>query len=280
MPLGFEFRAGLKPPHPDFVKPRLWVDDFLPEWAHGSFEAAGPGMTADWATKVAEWPMGLNGPDPHDPGAPILGTCGIAAMNNWQIADDTYGDGNVKPWPNSTILRLYEILGGYVPGDPTTDQGTILQDNLNFWRHNPIEGDELLAFGALRPGTWLRPERINALRSVGPLYLGLQLPVSAEDQFPGPWTFVPGSPLAGGHAVIQPAEAMGTNEVRMVSWMRLVHASTQFMLGTVVEAWVGINAASVERNQRTQYGMDMQGLNQALAALTGEANPLRLTKIL
>jgi hypothetical protein len=260
MPLDFPFRPGRKPPYHDSVKPRLWVDDFLP--------GSAPATTGDWASNVNDWPMSLNDQ---------LGTCGLAGMNNWQIAESTYGDGDVTPWPDSTIMSLYEQLGSYVPGDPSTDNGTNLQDNLDFWRNNAIEGTQILGFGALRPGSWMRQERLNALRTLGPIYLGLNLPASAEQQFPGPWTFVPGSEDIGGHCVILAAELMGADEARLVSWQVPVHSSRGFLLATVEEAWVILSEAGLERNQQTQYGVDVQGLNEALSSLTGESNPLKLT---
>lgn len=271
MPLDFGFRPGRKPPYPDFVKPRLWVDDFLPHYIDPGFTLAEP-ETADWCSRVTGWPMSLNN---------SLGTCGLAGMNNWQVAESTYGDGQVQPWPDSTIMSLYELpeIGGYVQGDPSTDNGTSLQDNLGFWRNNPINGSEILGFGALKPGSWLHAERLAALRTLGPIYYGMNFPSSAMAQFPGPWTFVPGSTNAGGHCVIQAAEFTGDNEARLVSWQVAVPTSQGFMLAAVEEAWVIISAAGLERSQQTQYGVGAQGLNTALASLTGESNPLKLTVI-
>src|SRR5215469_7727084 len=117
MPLDFPFRPGRKPPYPDFVKPRLWVDDFLAPTP----ELTELPTTADWCTAVGGgWGMDLNDQ---------LGTCGIAGMNNLAIALGTYGSGYSTVWDAAVVTQLYEILGGYRPGDPSTDNGTILQDN-------------------------------------------------------------------------------------------------------------------------------------------------------
>ena len=260
----FEHHPCLKPPHPDFSHPRLWMDDFMPKTSPPD------GPVADWFSNIA-FPMDLND---------TQGDCGIAGMDHYQMSVSKFGGGTATSWGDSVCEQLYEILGGYVPGDPSTDNGTVLQDNLGYWRHNPIQGSEILGFGALRPGTWLRAERLHALHAFGPGYLGGPLPVSAEQQFPGPWTFVPGSPVAGGHCVTEAGEVTGTNEVRFTSWGAVVKASRGFFMSFVQEYWVIIDAAGIERNGANQYGWDVAGMNEALASLTGQRNPLRLKKIL
>lgn len=261
MPLPFEHHACLKPPHPDFYRPRLWLDDFVPKNVEP--------QTADWWTGVPDFPMDLND---------SLGDCGIAGMDHHQMSESQFGSGTCQSWGEATCLTLYEQLGGYVPGNPETDNGTVLQDNLDFWRKNAIDGSQILAYGALR--TWRRAARVHALRVFGPGYIGLMLPVSAEQQFPNAWTLVPGSPPAGGHCVTQAGEVLGTNEIRLTTWGDLISASTGFFMATVSEYWVIITEAGIERNGANQYGWDIAGMNEALAALTGQSNPLRLTTIL
>lgn len=260
MPFGHH--PCVKPPHPDFYKPRLWLDDFAPNVIPPD------STTANWASRVPSFPMDLNDQ---------LGDCGITGMDHYQMSESQYGSGSSTSWGDSTCLQLYEQLGGYVQGDPSTDNGTVLQDNLNFWRNNAINGSKILAFGALRSWNWR--QRLHALHAFGPGYIGMSLPQSAEQQFPGDWTLVPGSPPAGGHCVTIAAELMSTDDIRLTTWGAVVKASRAFFMATVSEYWVIITEAGIERNGVNQYGWDVTGMNEALAALTGQSNPLKLKTI-
>jgi hypothetical protein len=226
--------------------------------------------------------MDLNGPDPSNPAGMEngAGTCGIAGMDHLQMAWNQATRGSCASWGNDTVLSLYEYLSGYLRGDPTTDKGTILQDNLNFWRKEGVNRDKILFFGALRPGSWLRPERIKALQAFGGLYLGINVPESAEQAFPGDWVYVPRSPLAGPHCVVQHGELLGWHEARLSSWGAIVKAATGFLMHTIEEAWVVGASDFIEVNGKNPSGLDVAGMNDALGVLTDTSNPLGLKTIL
>jgi hypothetical protein len=183
-------------------------------------------------------------------------------------------------WGNELVESTYSHLGGYVPGDSSTDNGLVIQDFLSYWRHEGIGGSKISFYGALRPVTWQRANRLRALQAAGGLLIGLALPVSAEEQFPGDWTEVPGSPVAGGHAVFQSGELRTLDEVRLVSWGAVVHASKAFVMDNCDEAWVAFGPDFTEKDGTNPSGMDLQAVNTALASLTGEINPLGLRSII
>jgi len=277
------YKGGRRPPHPLYAKPRLWMDDFLtPVQVHPA--AADPSARAeiDYFSAVGGFPMDLNGPDPSNPAeiAGGIGDCGIAGMDHIQMAWNAYAHGKATSWGSETVLSLYEHLGGYVYGQPETDQGTVLQDNLQFWRQEGVNGDKILFYGALRPGSWLRPERIKSLQAFGGIYLGLNLPQSAERAFPGDWVYVPRSPEAGGHCVVQHGELLGWHEARLSSWGAVVKASPGFLQHTIEEAWVVAAPDFIDVNGRNPSGLDIAGIQSALKELTGESNPLQLKTIL
>jgi hypothetical protein len=275
-----QFKGGLQAPYADFEKPRLYVDDFLLPAASQRYGEI------DWTTGVTDWGMDMNGPDPSNPpqipGG--IGICGWAGPDHLQMAITAATGGTPASWGNDALLHMYELTGGYRLGDPSTDNGTVLQDNLGAWRKAgvpaPSGDDRILAFGALKPGSWLRPERIQALSAFAGIIFGHNLPQSAEQQFPGPWTYVPGSPVAGGHCTVQLREIHGTDEIGLATWGRIVSAQTRFLLSTVVEAWVVFDTDFVERNGRNPAGLDVTGMNEALASLTRQSNPLNLRPIL
>lgn len=278
------YKGGLRPPHPSFARPRLYVDDFL-----AGVKPGGPAVV-DYYQQVLDqggFPMDMNGPDPSNPpqipGG--IGDCALAGPDHLQMALNAYAHGSFASWGNETLLSAYEHLGGYQLGDESTDNGLVLQDVMEFWRNEgfPAAGggtDKILFFGALRPGSWFRAQRMQAMRAFGGIIYGHQWPESAEHQFPGALTYIPGSANAGGHCTVQLGELTGENEIRDCCWGQIVSASTGFLLHTVTEAWVAGTADFVELNGRNPSGLDMAGMNDALAQLTGQANPLGLKSIL
>ena len=112
-----------------------------------------------------------------------LGDCVIAGMAH--VVGVFTGNAGTKPflYSNSEIIGLYSAIGGYVPGDPSTDQGCDEQTALNYWENN----------GALPPHTknatdshkiagWMTVDSTNveecrtALWLFENLYFGLELP--------------------------------------------------------------------------------------------------------
>src|ERR1700691_3488684 len=72
-----------------------------------------------------------------------LGDCVIAGMAH--VVGALTGGAGPKPYlySDKQIIGLYSAIGGYVPGDPATDQGCDEQTALNYWENN----------GALPPKT-------------------------------------------------------------------------------------------------------------------------------
>jgi len=112
-----------------------------------------------------------------------LGDCVIACMGH--VVGVLTGNSGTKPflYKNKQIISLYEAIGGYVPGDPATDQGCDEQTALNYWQQhgapagsthtiagwlavdatNPVEVRtalwlfENLVFGMELPDKWVNP---------------------------------------------------------------------------------------------------------------------------
>jgi hypothetical protein len=281
------YKGGRLPPHPEDTHPRVYIDDFfdrgiLMRWFS---QATATELTVDWRGNIPTdgWGMDANGPDPTAPEVirdTGVGDCGPAGMDHWQMAINAGQGREWASWGSPFVVSLYETLGGYKLGDPSTDNGTNLQDNLGFWRKNPINGIQLTGFGAIRPGTWDRATRVATMRMFGPLYTGVNLQNAQETQFPGPWLWVPNGSIAGGHCIAQTAELTGTDEIEDASWGASVAANTAFQFDAAEEMWALLTAESVEANGDNPYGFDMAQLNEAIGAMTGETNPLGLRKVL
>ena len=67
-----------------------------------------------------------------------VGDCVIACMGH--IEGVFTGNAGEAPFivPNSDIIALYSAIGGYVPGDPSTDNGCDEQTALNYWAHKGL----------------------------------------------------------------------------------------------------------------------------------------------
>jgi hypothetical protein len=252
------FAGGLLEAHLDDTHPRLWMDQFLEP-----LEIDIPD-TVDYCSKVTKWEM-----DGNDE----VGDCVIACIDHARVGLSTYAAGKaLKSWGTDLSKETYFGLTG------GQDTGLNIQDTLGKWRNEGLNGEEILAFGALRPGTWNRPERVKAMTLFGGLILGGPLPESAEEQFPGPWEPVPGSPIAGGHCTWACAESRKKDEIRIISWGAAVPSNKAFFMDYVSEAWVIITQDFIDQEGKSPSGLDLQGLNEELASLTSQSNPLGLKK--
>jgi hypothetical protein len=166
-----------------------------------------PPASCDWTKGVTEWGMMLND---------ALGDCTCAAIGHGIQVANLNGDVEVTP-QDAVILALYEGACGYVPSDPSTDQGGVIVDVLNFARkwhagtehaHHHQRKFRLLAYADPDPGDVEHVKQAVAL--FGTVDIGLQLPITAQNQVGGVWDVV-GNPQTdpnsqpgswGGHSVI------------------------------------------------------------------------------
>jgi hypothetical protein len=155
-----------------------------------------PPPTADWTKGIASWGMMLND---------TLGDCTIAGVGH-AVQVWTANTGTEVTVPDPTILSYYEQWDGYVPNDPSTDQGGIELDVLNDWKKGGFAGNALLAFADPKPASLVEIHQSIAL--FGGVYIGLSLPITAQNQ--DVWDVVPhGGANAkpgswGGHCVFVP----------------------------------------------------------------------------
>lgn len=218
-----------------------------------------PPQVVDRASKVAAWPVDLNDQ---------LGCCTIATASHEIQAWTAYARTQVI-LPDDAILSAYEAVGGYVPGDPSTDNGCQVQDVLAYWHSAGIGGHRIGAYAALGNPANL-PLLKACLYTFGSVYLGLNLPASAEDQFASgvPWSVVPGSPLAGGHAVpLQRWDDSRAGPVEVVTWGQLQRMTLAFARTYLEEAWVIISQDWIEANGKTVTGLNLAELQADLAAV-------------
>jgi hypothetical protein len=78
----------------------------------------------------------------------ILGDCVIAMMGHGEAIVTGNNPGlSVSSYTNDQITGLYSAIGGYVPGQPNTDQGCVIQDALHYWQNTGMpDGRKILGY--------------------------------------------------------------------------------------------------------------------------------------
>jgi hypothetical protein len=129
-----------------------------------------PPPTADWTKGVTSWGMMKND---------TLGDCTIAGVGH-AIQVWSAHNGGMSTVPDPTVEKYYEKWDGYVPGNPSTDNGGVELDVLNDWRKQGFAGHALLAFADPRASNLNEIRQSIAL--FGGVYIGLALPITAQKQ--------------------------------------------------------------------------------------------------
>jgi hypothetical protein len=154
---------------------------------------------------IVDFGMMLNGPNDGSTGAPKdgLGCCTISGCGHAEQIVSLAVGGEIT-LPDAAILQKYEQWDGYRLGDPSTDQGGNEPDVLNKWRRQGFWRHRLAAYADLDPQSI--DAACKTIEILGGLYIGVQLPASAQNQniwdVTKGWNAAPGS--WGGHCVYVP----------------------------------------------------------------------------
>lgn len=210
-----------------------------------------------------------------------LGDCTIAAIGHAiQIWTAARQFGSEVTVPDEIIKKYYSLWDGYVPGDASTDCGGVELDVLKQWRNSDFAGYKLLAFADPAPGDM--EHVMQAVYLFGGLYIGLELPESAQEQevwdvpkssfwdrveafFSGSKTpsSAPGS--WGGHAVF--VCGYDDNGLTCITWGKLKRMTWPFWHKYCDEAHALLSDAWLSQNPAT--GFDLESLTQDLKFITG-----------
>jgi hypothetical protein len=201
-------------------------------------------LTCDWSQHVGK-PWGMMAND-------NVGDCTCAAAGH-MIETWTANCGSGVVPADADVLSAYEAVSGYNPSDPGTDQGAVELDVLSFWRKTGIGGHSIVAYTSVRPS--VQQHVRAACYLFGGLYIGLQLPLSANGQVGGLWD-VPSQGLNGdgqpgswgGHAVS--IVAVDDDGLTCVTWGALQRmtwafwsAYTDEAYGVLSQDWVNLSVS-------------------------------------
>lgn len=191
-----------------------------------------PPNTLDLTSGITSWGQMLNDSE----GDCTCAECGHA-IQSWTAAG-----GSEITVPDSAIQTVYEAVGGYVPGNESTDNGAVIKDVLDYFRDTGVAGYKISAHAEVDI-TQLRV--CQAAYAFGALDFGIQLPISAQNQVGSRWSIVgdgqtgdsaPGS--WGGHSIA--LVSYDTSGVQFVTWGALQSADWDWVMLYADEAHAAI----------------------------------------
>ena len=247
--------------HPDPARPRLTLERYLDPRAALSRRGLPPvplTVDIDRASAVQSWPVYLNDQ---------LGDCTIAAIGHMYGAWTTYAGSAEALFSDTAIQEAYSRVGGYVPGDSSTDQGCVMQDVLADQQANGLDdvsGKVHQVAGYAAFGNPADEVLLGQVLDVfGTVYVGINVQQRQEDEFASqrPWTWQRGGQVIGGHAVcLQRRLGSGSAPLEYVTWGALQPATVSFQAHAAEEAWAVVTRDWLQANGTTVEGLDLQQL--------------------
>jgi hypothetical protein len=119
-----------------------------------------------------------------------LGDCVIAGMGHVVGTLTANAGGPPFLYTDAQIITLYSAIGGYVPGNPATDQGCDEVTALNYWENNGAPAGQHRIAGWLSVNGADPEEFRTALWLFENLYFGLELPDAWVNDEPSKSGFV------------------------------------------------------------------------------------------
>ncbi len=231
-PRGFKL-GKLDPVESPFGEFKTYFEETLPA----------PPTSAHWGSRVtAPWQLDGNGPDPSVTIAPEgwsgCGDCVECGKAHKLLADNYDEFGHTVSVPSAdAVVEQYCVAQGCTPtelfNDPNQyDNGENVSTSLTTWCTTEEYGVKAAFTAPVNSGS--SADIRNGIYLGGGLLAGIQLPQSAEEQFPNEWTWEPRSPILGGHCIL--LIGYTSDYVAIVSWGALIKASWQFIQHTIDEA--------------------------------------------
>jgi hypothetical protein len=185
-------------------------------------------------------------------------------------------DGLVITEPDGDVLKMYEAVGGYVPGDSSTDNGAAEQDVLAYWLRTGIPtGPEGATRHLLRGLFEIDPRNQEdvriAINECGGVYIGITVPNYILTGPPTVWDYPAppgGNPsIAGRHCVILVGQ--NPHEFIFVSWGQIFRMTNAFFGALTDEAYALVDNDWVTSKGTTPLGLSLDELDALMAPLKG-----------
>ena len=226
------------------------------------------GYTGTVPDVVAYVPAAANLPmDSND----SLGDCTAAAAAHVETAFSQFGQGAPIVPSNADVISFYSGSTGYVPGNPSTDQGGDMQTVLKYWNQTGIAGHKLAAYFAVDPKDF--EEMRAALYLFGNLYIGFSCTQGFENAFNKGTVFdvVRRDRVLGGHAVAVHQITKNGN-IKGSTWGGYFEMTPAAWTAYVDEPYAAVSQEWV-KNNATPEGLDVNAANAAFLQVTGKPGP-------
>jgi hypothetical protein len=215
-----------------------------------------PPDTLDLADRVGDWPMYAND---------RIGDCTIAAAGHMIEAWTGESSGHAVEISERSVLSAFDHVKQV---DPLSgEEGAVVIDVLKYWRKQGIGRHRIGAFARVavydhalaRASAWL----------FGGLYVGVQLPLTAQDQQVWDWTGSLSGPAKpgswGGHAI--DLVRYGENGVTVVTWGRLQEVTWSFWDRYCDEVYAILSTDFLDHG-KAPNGFDLAALKADLELVT------------
>jgi hypothetical protein len=215
-------------------------------------------INVDYMGATTDWGMMCNDD---------LGCCTIAGGFHLTQFWSNMVHNTIPSVPDSIITSYYSKWDGYNPADPSTDNGGVELDVLNDWKLQTLNGIPIIGFVSVDFTDQTQVQQ--AMWLFGGLYIGIELPVSAQNQAlwdavsghdgkPGGW---------GGHCVAVGKSTMGGNKT-CVTWGAPKDLTEAFWAKYVDECWVALSPAWIASDKTVSpNGFGLADLQRDLACI-------------
>lgn len=196
----------------------------------------------------------------------VLGDCTCAAVGHSEQVWTGNAQSTMITPTDAEIEQLYENACGYVPGNPSTDNGGVEQTVLGYWLTNPVDNNKLAAFIEINPNDI--QEVYRCVWECGVVYIGLNVPSYMMDIPPGgTWDLNPAADNTsiGGHAVIIVGYLPNGNFI-LISWGQVYYMTKAFWKVNVDEAYALANSEWIESTGKTPVGLTLPELKALMSA--------------
>jgi hypothetical protein len=209
---------------------------------------------------------------PSDLGAMLndsLGDCTCAAVGHaiqiWTFNAD--GSSKMVTPPDSDIEALYELAGGYVPGNPSTDNGCVEQTVLTDWLNDAVDGNVLTAYVEVDQTDMDEVKR--TICECGLIYIGFNVPNYLMNvPAGGTWDVDPhgDNSSAGGHAVVICGYDVNGN-MKVQSWGDWYIMTPAFWAANVDECYALANKDWMETTGNSPAGLTIAELETLMQSM-------------
>lgn len=199
----------------------------------------------------------------------VLGDCTCASIAHLFQAQSA-ASGRPIAIRDSDVIGLYARAAGYDPTVPSSDAGAEMIDVLREMRNGTgMAGQRIGAYVQIDPQSRTNVEA--ALNMLGGIYVGVDLPISAQEQTV--WDVAPVggytpsyAPLSwGGHAMAM--LGYDRTHVVFVTWGAVKVATREWFSTYCTEAWALIDSLWVDQTGLSPSGFNIELLLADLAAI-------------